>query len=111
MLVEATNERTVATKAQMSHIEAPCKSVRVMNEKKDVLCSNTVQHDDNERELTTIANSVKGVENKTDVASSFISRLNCRVEDIRVFIVHKADEILEAKEKRQHGEEQKVEEM
>ena len=85
MFVEATNECMMATKAQMSHLEAPCKEVRAMHVKHEVLCSN-VSYDDNEREFTAIANSINGVENKTDVVSSFISSQSCLVEDIRVII-------------------------
>ena len=38
-LVEAINAQALATKAQTIHLEALCKMVRMMNEKKGVLCS------------------------------------------------------------------------
>ena len=44
---------------------------------------------------------LKGVGNKTDVVSSFVSRLNEHVEDIGVIIGNKANEVPKGEEERQ----------
>ena len=55
---------------------------------------------DIERDLAIIVNTVKAVQNKTDVVSSLVSSLNERVANIGVIIGHKADEIRKAEEER-----------
>ena len=74
--------------------------MRTIHEKKDDLCSHTERLASIELDLPTIANGVKNVENKTDVVSSFVSRLDECVEDIGVIIANKADKIQKAEEER-----------
>ena len=101
MLVEAVNAHTFGTRVQMRHPEVLFKKVRTKHEKKDVLYSHTVHFGDVERGLTTITDMLKGVGNKTDVVSEFVSRLNEHVKDIGVIIGHKATEVPKGEEERQ----------
>ena len=103
-LVEAINAHTLATKVHSSHLEVLCKEVQAMNEKKDVLCSHTAHLGDIDRDLKTIADTVKGVVNQTEVVSTFVSILHERVGDIGVIIGQKADEIRKAEEARRVAE-------
>ena len=100
----------MATKAQTNHLDVLCNEVRAMNAKRDVLCSHMAYLGDTEHDIATIANGVKGVENKTDVVSSFVSSLKERVEDIGVSIGHKADETRKAEEERRLAEPKEQEE-
>lgn len=96
-------------KVQTSQLEALCDQVKLMTEQRDVLCSHTGHLGDMNQNLITIANGVKGVENKTGVVSSFVSSTNEQVHRIGVIICHKAKMNLKAEEERRFAEQRKAE--
>ena len=79
------------------------------HENEDDLCAHTAHLGDIKQDLTTFANGVNGVENKTSVVSSFVSNTNERVHSIGVFIGDKAKTIRKAEEERRFAEHRKAE--
>ena len=84
VLIEAINVNTAATKVQTGLLEALYNEAKTMNGKIDVLCSHSARLQNVERDVATIANSVKTVEDKAGVVSTHVSSLNERVDDIRL---------------------------
>ena len=99
-LVDAINAHTAATNAQTALLEALCDEVKTMSEKVDVLCSHTGRLGHIERDVAAIAETVQGVANGTDTVSSFISGLNEHLDDIRLVVKHKTNEIRKAEEEK-----------
>ena len=64
-----------------------------MSEKVDALCSHTGRLVNIEGDVAATAKSVQGVANRTDAVSSFVTSLNERLDDIRLVVEHKANEI------------------
>ena len=95
-LVEAINEQKAMTMAQTALLEALCHEVKAMNEKVDSLCSHTDRLANIERDIAAIAKSVQVVEKK-DTVSSFLSTLDEHLDDVRLVVEHKADEVRKAK--------------
>ena len=103
-LVEAINAFTSAAKAQTTRLHTLCNDAHSINEKMDVLCSQTAALENINRDVATITNSVRGVENNTDTISSFILSLNEGIDDIRLVFQHKANEIRKMEEERRLAE-------
>ena len=91
--IDAITERTQATNAQTSLLEALSGEVKAMKEIVDVLCSHTGRLVNNEGDVAAMTNSLQGVANRTDSVSAFVTRLNERIDDIRLDVEHKASEI------------------
>ena len=95
-LVDALNANTAMTIARTALLKALCREVKTMNEKIDGLCSHSGQLGDIERDVAAITKPDQCVANRTDAASSFVSYLNERIEDIRFVFGHKANETRKA---------------
>ena len=74
--------------------------VETANEKVDALCSHTGPLWEIEGDVAAISKSVQGVANGTDTVSSFVSCLSKHLDDIRLVVGHKANEIRKAESQR-----------
>ena len=104
-LVDAINAHTAATTAQTALLGALCGDVKAMDEKLDVLCSHTGRLGHIEGDVAAISKSVQGVAKGPDAVSSFVTRLNEFLEDIRLVVEHSASEIRKAEEEKRKAEE------
>ena len=97
-LVEALNALTTATKAQTALLEALFHEVKTMSENVDRLCSHTGRLGHIEQDVAAIAKSIQGVAKGTDAVSSLVTSPNEHLDDIRLIVGHKVDEIRTAEE-------------
>ena len=103
-LIDAINALAAATNAQTALLSALCGDLKVMSEKVDSLCSHTGRLGNIERDVAAISKAVQGVAKKTDAVSSFISGLNQHLDDIRLVVGHKGNEIRKAEEEKRMAE-------
>ena len=103
-LAKAINAHQDMTKEQMIQLDALCREVKTINEKLSALCSHTGRLGNIERDVAAISKSIQGVSNKTDTVSSFVTHLNKHLDDIRLVVEHKANEIRKAEEKKRVAE-------
>ena len=104
-LAEAINEQKAVTKAQTALLEALSREVKAMSETFDALCEQRDGFGNIEGDVASIAGTVQAVEKKTDTVTSFVSSLNNHLDDIRLVVEQKANEVRKVQEERRKADE------